>query len=162
MKATDTYRRRSLSLAQGLVGDHQPCFSPHTTRREIFGFPFRLISDDGDIRPGSQGFGRCSVSSALPRIASQQAEGDRRAFQRGHPRNCFRRCISLGLSCSHLGVSRAIRVTKEFHRPQTSQNELAEPFKYSNYFRTSSTAVSRIPQKMLGHHGAGPLPTVAT
>jgi hypothetical protein len=30
--------------------------------------------------------GRCSVSSALPHIASQQAEGARRAFQRGHLR----------------------------------------------------------------------------
>jgi hypothetical protein len=122
---------------------HQPCFSPRTN--PVRDFRFRLISDDGGARPESKKRGRCSVSSASPHIAFQQAEGARRAFQRGHPRNCSEDVYLYGLA-AFFGVFRAHKTRSErIHSLQASQNELAEPFKYSNTLHPSSTIVCCIP-----------------
>lgn len=59
----------------------------------------------------------------------------------------FRRRVSLGLSHS-FGNFRAQKTRGErIHTLQASQNELAEPFKYSNTVRTSSTFVCCIPSR---------------
>jgi hypothetical protein len=49
------------------------------------------------------------------------------------------------LSCAFLGFPHACARSRKDHTLQTSQNELAEPYKYSNSIHTSSTVVWRIP-----------------
>jgi hypothetical protein len=113
-------------------------------QQEIFGFPFRLISCDGGARPESKS-GRCSVSSALPHIAFQKAEGARRTFQRGHLQITPKTCI-FAAQLLFFGDFRTRKTRSErIHSLQASQNELAEPFKYSNSLHTSSTMVCCIP-----------------
>src|ERR1700687_2155706 len=91
----------------------QPCFSPRINPVRDFWFPVQTEQRRRWHEAQIQKLGKYSVSSALPRIASQQAEGARRAFQRGHLRNRFRRRVSLGLS----------RFFGDFRAPKRATNE---------------------------------------
>jgi hypothetical protein len=110
------------------------------------------------VAPGpNQKPGRCSVSSALPHIASQQAEGARRAFQRGHLQN-YSEDVYLAAQLLLFEDFRTRKTRSErIHSLQASQNELAEPFKYSNSLHTSSTMVCCIPKMRASRVGEGSL-----
>jgi hypothetical protein len=51
------------------------------------------------------------------------------------------------LSCAFLGFPHACARSRKDHTLQTSQNELAEPYKYSKCIHTSSTVLSGIPRR---------------
>ncbi len=106
-------------------------------------FPVRTNADDGGARPGSLKTRNREalrfVSLALHSLPNG-AEGTRRAFQRGISGNLSRRWLSLRLSCFPGGPTRKRHTYGAgLHQVQTSQDGLAEPYKYSKSVHRSST-----------------------
>jgi hypothetical protein len=127
----------------------QPCFSPRTESGErFFGFPFSLNSDDGGSKPNNWEALRF-VSFALHSLPT----GGRCAqdISARHLQNCLSEDVHPYGSTALFGDFRAQKPRSEgIHSLQVSQNELAEPYKYSNTLRTSSTTVCCIPFMTVG------------
>jgi hypothetical protein len=102
--------------------------------------------------------GRCSVSSALashilkPLAFFKGQKAARSVSARASPAHDSRSGYvqSRSLTVFFRGFPHAHTRSEEKPRLQASQNELAEPYKYSNRHHTSSTEVSRIllPRRM--------------
>jgi hypothetical protein len=121
----------------------------HTSRHYRNGkFSIQTYADDGGAKPGlipqfPEMLRFVSIASHSIPLAFNRAEGVAKRFSEGvsGARSAARKRMFQELSCAFLGFPHAYARSRKDHALQTSQNELAEPYKYSNTIHTSSTAV---------------------